>query len=338
VTNASKPARVLSVEAEMTGVGIMSLTREGARISIVVPVFNEEGNLPELYRRIIIVMNRVRLPFELIFVDDGSIDRSLNIILEFTEKDKNVKAIQLSRNFGHQLAILAGIDYARGEAVIMMDGDLQHPPELIEKLIEKWQEGNEVVYTRRDQTQDASFFKNFTAWCFYMLANRLAEVNISAGTADFRLLDRSVVESLRTFEERSIFLRGVIYWMGYRQASISYRADTRYSGESKYSFLKMLRFAMDGITSFSSIPLYISALLGLVISLCSFLYAANVVYFRLFTDRVVEGWTSVMVVILFLGGIHLLTVGIQGIYLGQIYKEIKRRPRYLIRRIYGTDR
>jgi polyisoprenyl-phosphate glycosyltransferase len=306
-------------------------------ISIVVPVYNEEGNLPELYHRITAVMKHMRLPFELIFVDDGSTDRSLDTMLRLSEKDKNVKIIQLSRNFGHQLAIIAGIDHAHGEAVIMMDSDLQHPPELIEKLVEKWYEGNDVVYTCRDQTQDAGLLKNFTAQCFYTLVNYLAEVNISTGTADFRLLDRRVVESLRTFEERSIFLRGIINWVGYRQASISYRADARYSGESKYSFLKMLRFAIDGITSFSSVPLYLSAFLGILISLFSFIYGTLIIYARLFTDRLVEGWTSVMVVILFLGGIHLITQGIQGIYLGQVYKEVKGRPRYLIRRVYGTD-
>ena len=306
-------------------------------ISIVVPVFNEEDSLPELYHRISTVMHQVRLSFELIFVDDGSTDQSLDIMVELSEKDKNVKIIQLSRNFGHQSAIIAGIDYAQGEAVIMMDSDLQHPPELIEKLIEKWREGYDVVYTCRDETEDASLFKRFTSQCFYMFVYRLAEVQIPAGTADFRLLDRSVVDSLRAFGERSIFLRGVINWIGYRQAAIRYRASARYRGETKYSFLRMLRFAMDGITSFSSIPLYISAFMGIIISFCSFLYAANVIYIRLFTDRVVEGWTSVMVALLFLGGIHLLTLGIQSIYLGQMYKEVKGRPRYLIRRVYGID-
>jgi polyisoprenyl-phosphate glycosyltransferase len=305
-------------------------------ISIVVPVYNEEGNLPELYRRITAVLKHMHLPFEIIFVDDGSTDRSLDIMLRLSEKDKNVKIIQLSRNFGHQLAIVAGIDHAHGEAVIMMDSDLQHPPELIEKLVEKWHEGNDVVYTCRDQTQDESLFKRFTARCFYMLVNYLAEVNIATGTADFRLLDRSVVASLRAFEERSIFLRGIINWVGYRQASITYNASARYSGESKYSFLKMLRFAAHGITSFSSIPLYVSAFFGMLISFCSFIYGTLIIYAHLFTDRLVEGWTSVMVVLLFLGGIHLITLGIQGIYLGQVYKEVKRRPRYLIQRIYRT--
>jgi glycosyltransferase involved in cell wall biosynthesis len=306
-------------------------------ISIVVPVFNEEAGLSELYRRISAVMKQVSLSFELIFVDDGSTDRSLDIMLEFSEKDKNVKIIQLSRNFGHQLAIIAGIDHAHGEAVITMDSDLQHPPELIGKLIEKWQEGYDVVYTSRDQTQDASLFKKFTSRFFYMLVNHLAEVKISPGTADFRLLDQSVVESLRAFGERSIFLRGIINWLGYRQAAIRYRAAARYGGESKYSFLRMLQFATHGITSFSSIPLYISAFLGIIISFCSFLYGGIIIYVRLFTDRLVEGWTSVMVALLFLGGIHLITLGIQGIYLGQVYKEVKGRPRYIIRRVYGTD-
>jgi glycosyltransferase involved in cell wall biosynthesis len=306
-------------------------------ISIVVPVFNEEESLPELYRRISSVMKHMRLSFELIFVDDGSTDRSLEIMLELSEKDKNVKIIQLSRNFGHQSAIIAGIDHAHGEAVIMMDSDLQHPPELVQKLIEKWNEGYEVVYTCRDQTQDASLFKKFMSRCFYIFINRLAEVNISPGAADFRLLDRSVVDALRAFGERSVFLRGIINWMGYRQASIRYRAAARYRGESKYSFLRMLRFATDGITSFSSIPLYISAFLGIIISFCSFLYALMVIYVRLFTERAVEGWTSVMVALLFLGGIHLITLGIQGIYLGRVYKEVKGRPRYLIHRVHGTD-
>lgn len=304
-------------------------------ISIVVPVFNEEESLSELYRRIAAVMKHLLLPFELIFVDDGSTDRSLDIMLEFSEKDKSIKIIQLSRNFGHQIAIIAGLDHARGDAVITMDSDLQHPPELIGKLIEKWQEGYEVVYTCRDQTQDAGLFKRFTSHGFYMLINRLAEVNISPGTADFRLLDRSIVQTLQAFRERSIFLRGIINWVGYRQAVIRYRADARYRGESKYSLLKMLRFATNGITSFSSVPLYISAFLGVIISMCSFLYGAIVIYLRLFTDRAVEGWTSVMVALLFLGGIHLMTLGIVGIYLGQVYNEVKGRPRYLLRRIYG---
>jgi polyisoprenyl-phosphate glycosyltransferase len=306
-------------------------------ISIVVPVFNEEESLHELYRRISAVMARVHLTYELVFVDDGSTDRSLDTMLELSEKDKNVKIVQLSRNFGHQLAIIAGIDYTHGEAVITMDGDLQHPPELIEKLIEKWHEGYDVVYTCRVQTQGAGLFKRLTSRCFYLLVNRLAEVNISPGTADFRLLDKNVIESLRAFGERSIFLRGIINWVGYRQAAIRYSAAARYSGESKYSFLKMLRFAIHGITSFSSVPLYISAILGIVISCCSFIYALLVIYVRLFTERVVEGWTSVMVALLFLGGIHLITVGIQGIYLGQVYKEVKGRPRYLVRRIYGAE-
>jgi polyisoprenyl-phosphate glycosyltransferase len=304
-------------------------------ISIIVPVFNEEENLPELYRRISGVMKRVELPFELVFVDDGSTDRSLNLIVEFSDKDKNVKVVQLSRNFGHQVAILAGIDHAHGEAVIMMDGDLQHPPELIEKLIGKWREGNDIVYTCRDETQGIGLFKNLTSYCFYRLVNCLSEVNITPGAADFRLLDRSVVESLRSFGERSIFLRGMISWIGYRQAAIQYSAAARYGGESKYSFLRMLRFATEGIISFSTIPLYISALLGIIISSCSFIYAGMVIYVRLFTDRAVEGWTSVMVALLFLGGIHLLTLGIQGLYLGQVYREVKGRPRYLVRRVYG---
>jgi polyisoprenyl-phosphate glycosyltransferase len=323
-----------TMEAEMSEVHMLCLGEEMMMISIVVPVFNEEESLYELYHRISIAMDHTHTSYELIFVDDGSADRSLEIMLELSEKDEHIKAIQLSRNFGHQSAIIAGIDHSIGEAVIMMDGDLQHPPELIEQLIEKWHEGYDVVYTCRGETSDVSTFKKFTSRCFYTLVNYLGEVNISPGTADFRLLDRAVIKSLHAFGERSIFLRGIIHWVGYRQAAIHYTAAARYSGESKYSFLKMLRFAMHGITSFSSIPLYLSALLGIFISFSSFIYAGMVIYMRLFTNRVVEGWTSVMVALLFLGGIHLITLGIQGIYLGQVYKEVKQRPRYLVRRIY----
>jgi polyisoprenyl-phosphate glycosyltransferase len=324
------------MEAAMSGMSKITPVKGRVMISIVVPVFNEEESLRELYRRISAVMDHLHVSFELIFIDDGSTDNSLEIMLEICEKDKNVKILQLSRNFGHQSAIIAGIDHSHGKAVIMMDSDLQHPPELIEKLVEKWHEGNDIVYTCRDETHNASVFKRLTSRTFYMVVNRLAEVSISPGAADFRLLDRSVIESLQTFGERSIFLRGIINWVGYQQTSISYRADARYKGESKYSTLRMLRFAMHGITSFSSIPLYISALLGIFISLSSFLYAGMVIYMRLFTNRAVEGWTSVMVALLFLGGIHLITLGIQGIYLGQVYKEVKGRPRYLIRRVYGA--
>ena len=306
-------------------------------ISIIMPVFNEQEALPQLYRRVSEVMKCVNMPFELIFVNDGSTDKSLEIALGLCQEDKNVKVLELSRNFGHQVALMAGLDYAKGDAVITMDADLQHPPELIPELIKKWREGYDVVYTCRQRTADTGPLKNITSHLFYTIVNHLSEVDIPPGAADFRLLDRKVVEAFRTLGERALFHRGLVSWVGYRQTAIHYEARERYGGKSKYSFLRMLRFAADGITSFSSIPLYVSAFIGMLISAVSFVYAAFAIYAWLFTDRVVEGWTSVIVAVLFLGGIHLITLGIQGAYLGRIYNEVKGRPRYLVRRTYGFD-
>lgn len=306
-------------------------------ISIVVPVFNEEEVLPQLYERVSRVMENTGIPFELIFVDDGSIDNSLELLSTLHQKNANVKVLELSRNFGHQMAIAAGLDYASGEAVVTMDSDLQHPPEMIPDLIRKWKEGYDIVYTCRTSTEDTGFFKNMTSSFFYAAINRLSEVNVPQGAADFRLMDHSVVEAFRLMGESSLFLRGLVSWVGYKQVAIPYEAAARYGGKSKYSFLRMLRFAIDGVTSFSSIPLYVSAFIGLIISVLSFIYAIFAIYARLFTDLVVEGWTSVMVMVLFLGGILLITLGIQGMYLGRIYKEVKGRPRYLVRRTYGFE-
>jgi glycosyltransferase involved in cell wall biosynthesis len=306
-------------------------------ISIVVPVFNEEEVLPELYSSIVEAMNQLAMPFELILVNDGSTDRSMDIMLDFHKRDKNIKVIELSRNFGHQIAVMAGLDYASGEAVITMDSDLQHPPELIEQLIKKWQEGYDVVFTNRDHTENANLLKTVTSRLFYAIVNRLAEVNIPVGSADFRLLDRKVVEAIRALGERAVFLRGLVSWVGYRQAAIHYKAAPRYGGESKYSFMRMLRFAIDGITSFSTIPLYISTFIGIIMSILGFIYGVFAIYARVFTGYVVEGWTSVIVTVLFLGGINLIILGIQGTYMARIYNEVKGRPRYLVRRAYGVD-
>jgi glycosyltransferase involved in cell wall biosynthesis len=305
-------------------------------ISIVVPVFNEQQALSELHRRISEAMKANSIPFELIFVNDGSTDRSLQIMLDLSEHDAHVKIIDLSRNFGHQIAVMAGLDHAGGEAVITMDGDLQHPPELIGALIRKWHEGYSIVYTCRDDTAEVGLFKKVTSRLFYAMINRLSEVHIPPGGADFRLLDRQVVEAVRALGERAVFLRGLVNWEGYGQTAIHYQAAPRYGGQTKYSLARMLRFAADGVTSFSSFPLYVAAFVGMLISALSFVYAVFAIYARLFTDQVVEGWTSVMVAVLFLGGVQLITLGIQGVYLGRIYNEVKGRPRYLIRRIHGA--
>ena len=306
-------------------------------ISVVVPVFNEEEVLPQFYDRLSQVFRCIDMRVEIIFVDDGSTDKSLEIILSLCERDKNLKILQFSRNFGHQAAILAGMQNAKGDAVITMDADLQHPPEIIPELVTRWREGYEIVYTCRESTADITIIKKITSKYFYKMINSLSNINIPDGAADFRLLDRKVVDALRTFNERSLFLRGLVSWMGYRRIGIPYKAPARAGGISKYSFIRMLGFAADGITSFSSFPLYISALIGIAISFLGFIYAAFVLYTWLFTARTIEGWTSLMIVVLLLGGIQLITLGVIGAYLGRIYGETKRRPRYLIRRKFGFE-
>jgi dolichol-phosphate mannosyltransferase len=218
-----------------------------------------------------------------------------------------------------------------------MDGDLQHPPELIPTLLEKWQEGYDVVLTLRQSTADTGLLKKVSSRLFYGVVNSMSEVRIPPGAADFRLLDRKVVEVLKSLGERAVFHRGLVSWVGHRQAAVSYEAHARHGGKSKYSLSRMLRFAVSGVTSFSSVPLYIAAFAGVIISGFSFAYAAFAVYARLFTDRVVQGWTSVLVAVLFLGGVQLIALGVHGAYLGRIYGEVKGRPRYLVRQAYGFE-
>ena len=306
-------------------------------ISIVIPVYNEEEVLSQLHNDLYKSIQDLNTVFEIIFVDDGSTDKSLNILSDLYKKYKNIKILQFSRNFGHQAAILAGMQYAKGDAVITMDADLQHPPELIPELIKKWKEGYEIVYTCRMSTADSSAIKNLTSKLFYKFINILSNIDIPEGSADFRLLDRKVVDALLSFDERRLFLRGIVNWMGYRSLGIPYNAPARAGGSSKYNFIRMASFAVDGITSFSSIPLYISALFGLIISFFSFIYAAFVLYIRLFTDQSIEGWTSLMVVLLFIGGVQLIALGVIGMYLGRIYDEAKRRPRFLIPNKIGFE-
>jgi dolichol-phosphate mannosyltransferase len=271
----------------------------------------------------------------LVFVNDGSSDGSQEALLELGRGDPNVRIIEFSRNFGHQMAILAGMEHARGDAIITMDGDLQHPPELIPELIEQWQAGYDVVNTHRQSTADAGVFKNVTSGLFYKLINSMSEVRIHAGAADFRLLDRRVVQALRTLGEHALFLRGLVSWMGYRQTAVLYDAQARYAGESKYSLRKMIRFSMDGIMSFSSVPLYAPAFVGLAISAFGFLCAALALAVHLFTGQTIASWTWVITVLLVLGGLQLSALGILGGYLGRIYDEVRARPRYLVRQEYS---
>lgn len=306
-------------------------------VSIVVPVFNEEGNIHELYRRLKKVMITLKYYYEAIFVDDGSKDKSLHLLKEISETDKQVKVISFSRNFGHQIAISAGMEYASGDAVIVMDADLQHPPELIPELINKWIEGFEIVSTIREDEKEIGFLKKFTASAFYKLINRISDTNIQANAPDFRLLDRKVINILKLMPERARFVRGLISWVGFKQTSIRFIADKRNAGATKYSLKKMLKFAFDGITAFSSFPLRIATHLGIIATAIPLPYTIYAIYIRLFTNLAVPGWTSILVAVVFLGGVQLITIGIIGEYIARIYDEVKGRPLYIINEIVGFD-
>jgi dolichol-phosphate mannosyltransferase len=300
-------------------------------ISIVIPTYCEEGNIVELYEQLKRQLSKSEIhSFEIIFVNDGSKDNSLEKIKELAIRDERVKYIHFSRNFGHQNALRAGLDFAKGEAVISMDADLQHPPELIPTLIAFWRAGNKVVYTKRKDKNDLSFFKKLTSKMFYKLVNYLSETKLEEGTADFRLLDRSVVEALKNFNENNLFYRGIIPGLGFRQHGIDYIPNERFSGNTKYTFSKMVRFALTGITSSSAKPLYFSIYLGAFLALCSFFYALYAIYVSIFTTEAVAGWTSTIASILFIGGIQLMMLGIVGIYLGKLFSESKKRPNYII--------
>jgi dolichol-phosphate mannosyltransferase len=306
-------------------------------ISIAIPVYNEVENIPLLYDHLKPVLQKLPFVFELIFVDDGSSDGTYAVIQKLREQDRRIKAISFSRNFGHQAALTAGLQYATGDAVITMDGDLQHPPSLIPTLIEKWQEGNQVVFTIRESTADESFFKKLTSKLFYRIMTASSKTPVQPFGADFRLLDRKVVASLRTLEERDRFLRGLIGWLGFTAIGVPYTADARAAGTSKYSTRKMIKFALDGILSFSATPLHLVTFLGLFVSILSFAYGAYSLYAFFFTDRTIPGWTSLLVTILFLGGVQLISIGFLGEYLLRVYNETKRRPLYIIKDSLNID-
>jgi len=307
------------------------MDQHSKKIIIIVPVYNEEGNLEPLHKRLTDVMQQFSYHYEFLFVDDGSCDNSWVVLQRLSRMDPHVKALALSRNFGHQAALSAGLDHAQADAIIMMDADLQHPPELIPEIVKKWEEGFDVVYTIREDSKDSPWFKRMMSSGFYYLFNKLSKSNLPQGVADFRLISKHVAESLSHLKERTRFLRGLIGWVGYRSIGIPYQADTRFSGHSKYSLFKRIRLALGGISSFSTLPLYFAVIFGASISLLSFIYAMYAVYVRIFTQQVVPGWTSILVSVLFLGGIQLLAIGIVGEYLAKVYEEVKARPMYIIR-------
>lgn len=304
-------------------------------VSVVIPMYNEESVLEALFQRMTCVMAGLGLPYELIFVNDGSRDKTLAGLVLLAKRHPEVKVIDLSRNFGHQVAVTAGIDHAQGDVVILIDADLQDPPELIRDFLDKWRQGYDVVYAVRRQREGESWFKRWTAERFYRVLNHLSEVKIPVDTGDFRLMNRNVVDSLMSVTERHRFIRGLVSWVGFKQIGIPYERERRYAGESKYPLKKMLKFAADGITGFSTKPLRWALKAGVLVGLAGFIGILLSLYLRIFTNVTVQGWTSLMVVSLFLGGVQLIILGIMGEYIGRIYDEVRGRPLYLIKDLFN---
>lgn len=305
------------------------------KYSIIVPMYNEEEVIDHTYGRLKEVMDSSGEPYELIFVNDGSRDRTMEKANLIASADPNVRLIDFSRNFGHQIAISAGMDYAQGEAIVVIDADLQDPPEVILQMIAKWKEGYEVVYGRRLKRKGETLFKKLTALAFYRLLRSMTNVDIPLDTGDFRLIDRKVCDVLRSLKEKNRFVRGLISWIGFRQTSVEYVREERFAGETKYPLKKMIGFALDAITSFSYKPLKIATYLGFFLSLGSFVYLLIILYQRLFTSTTVEGWTTIVGLNLLFNGIILLLLGVIGEYIGRIYDESKSRPLYIVRETLG---
>ncbi len=300
-------------------------------ISIVVPVFNEQDNIDVFTQEVCKYMEPLPYRFELIFVDDGSRDATPAILHRLSQADSRVRALVLARNYGHQVALSCGLDHADGDAVVTMDGDMQHPPEMLPQLIAKWEEGFDVVQTIRLSTEGVSWFKKFTSSSFYWLMNAMSKVHVQEGGSDFRLLDKRVVESFRRFRETARFIRGMISAIGYRQTQISFVAPPRHAGVSKFSLRKMMTFALDGITAFSKLPLRFAFYTGIVFGAISVGLTLHVLYIKMFTEEAVPGWATISASILLLGGLQLVFMGIIGEYVGRIFEEVKRRPLYLVR-------
>lgn len=302
-------------------------------LSVVTPVFNEEDGIEEFHRRTTAALQAISPPldYEILFVDDGSSDRSADILAKLADHDSRVAVLQFSRNFGHQLAITAGIDHARGDAVVVIDSDLQDPPEVIAGMVEKWRDGCDVVYGQRTHRPGESRFKRWTARVFYRLVNRLSDVDLPLDAGDFRLMDRRVVDVLKEIREENRYVRGLVAWVGFDQCALPYERDVRFAGETKYPLRKMFRFAADGISSFSEKPLRLAAQVGMLVTAIAFAAASYIVIGKIANpSSALPGYASLMTVLLLLTGVQLLTIGILGQYLGRTYRESKRRPLYIV--------
>lgn len=299
-------------------------------LSVVIPIFNEEQGLPELYQRLVAAAETITQDFELIFVNDHSRDTSLGVIKDLAAKDGRVKYLHFSRNFGHQVAVTAGLEHSSGEAVVIIDGDLQDPPEIIPEMYKRYQEGFQVVYARRKSRSGESFFKKTTASLFYRLLVKLTGVPIPIDTGDFRLIDRVIVENLKQMPEPAKFLRGQIAWMGYNQTHVEFDRDARKYGSTGYPLKKMIRFALDGITAFSDVPLKMATNAGFIVSGFSLLVILYALFSHFILNQTITGWTSLIISSMFIGGIQLIAIGIIGEYISRINTTVRKRPLYFV--------
>jgi len=313
-----------------------NLSNKEISLSVIIPVYNEEEVLWELYKRLNSILESMALNYEVIFVNDGSIDGSQKIIEQINKKNLNYKCLAFSRNFGHQIAISAGLDFTQGDAVIIMDADLQDPPELIPRLLEKWRAGYEVICAKRESRKDG-LFKRLTAHCFYRLFNKISDISIPLDTGDFRLLDKKVVMTLRTFREKNRFLRGLFSWTGYKHTYVTFSRSERYAGKTHYPIIKMIKFAIDGLLSFTALPLRLATWLGIICSFMGFVGIIWVVIIRFLPQYHSSGWATLMTTVLFLGGVQLFIMGMMGEYLSRIYTEVQNRPLYIIRNKIGFN-
>ena len=327
-TVGTEPARLKAVAAQAaTSVGL----------SVVIPLHNEAANLDQLFARLLPVVERLNLTYEIVCVDDGSTDSSVTRLLELRQRIPALKLVSLSRNFGKDVALSAGFDYARGAAVVPLDADLQDPPELIEQMVVKWREGFDVVYATRRRREGESMVKRATARYFYRIFDRITDIPIPHDTGDFRLLDRRVVDVLVRLPERTRFMKGLFAWVGFRQTALVYDREPRNAGQTKWNYWRLWNFAIDAVTSFSSLPLKVWSYLGLVVSVFAFLYALFLASLKIFRGIDVAGYASLMVAVLFFGGVQLITLGIMGEYMARMYNEVKGRPLYLVRDAWGFE-
>ena len=318
------------------------MQHEGGRkvaptLSLIVPAYNEQEGLPECHRRATAALQAVGLSYEIVYVNDGSADTTMQVLRRIQTQDPCAVVVSLSRNFGKEIALTAGLDHARGDAVVVIDADLQDPPELIGKLVERWREGHDVVYARRIRRDGETWLKRLTAHAFYRVIGGMGRVRVPADTGDFRLLSRRAVDAVRSLREQHRFMKGLFAWVGYSQVAVDYERDPRAAGQTKWNYWKLWNFALEGITSFTIAPLKLATSVGLVVALTAFAYAGLIIFKTLIYGDPVRGFPTLMVTVLFMGGVQLLSVGILGEYIARIYEEVKCRPKFILDEATGFD-